>query len=298
MTRFEGKGAFITGGASGMGLGMARQFAKAGMKVMIADVRAKALATAVDELAKEGLDAIPVELDVTDRTEWSQAAELAREMLGNVHVLVNNAGVGLTGLFEEMSPLDWDFSLSVNLDGVVNGLMTFLPIIKRQGQGGHLVATSSTAGIASVGGASAYVAGKFAVTGLMETLATELQGTGIDVSILLPGPVATNISTSTAAVRRQRDNSTPAPRDPITPGGSNSDYFMSADEIGERLLRGMENRDLFIITHPEFADGFKRRFDAIMRAVPDEPENTQRRRVLEGYGTLLNNDVYDRQRDV
>lgn len=138
MSRFAGKTAFITGGASGMGLGMAHAFAEAGMRVVIADLRQDALDAAMAGFSKSNHAVLPVRLDVTDRAGWVDAVEEVEAAFGNIHVLMNNAGVGLTGTLETMTYKDWDFSLGVNLGGVINGLTTLLPRMKAHGEGGHL----------------------------------------------------------------------------------------------------------------------------------------------------------------
>lgn len=296
---FAGQVAFITGGASGMGRGMASAFAQAGIKVAIADIRADALKDTVRKFSQSGMAVKPVTLDVTDRAAWIAAIDGVERDLGPVDILVNNAGIGLTGLMREMSYKDWDFSMGVNFGGVLNGLMTVLPRMLERNAAGHLVVTSSTAGLTAVDGAAAYCAAKFAVTGLMEVLAGELRETGIDVSIFCPGPVQTEIGSNLEKVRPAHFRNETALQDPISPDdGSTSALFMTADEVGRRVLSGMQRRDLYILSHPEFAEGIKARSDALMRAVPDEPINEPRVALIRQFGTLLLNPVYTTQRTV
>lgn len=296
---FTGQVAFITGGASGMGRGMAKAFANAGMKVAIADIRPDALAGTVRAFAAEGSDILPITLDVTDREAWVSAVDAVEQALGPVDVLVNNAGIGLTGLMREMSYKDWDFSMGVNFGGALNGLMTCLPRMIERKAGGHLVVTSSTAGLTAVNGAAAYCAAKFAVTGLMEALAGELEGTRIDVSIFCPGPVQTDIGTNLDKVRPQHLRNEHVVQDPISPGdASASALFMTIDEVGRRVLSGMRRRDLYILSHPEFAEGVQARSAALARAVPDEPINQERAALLRQFGTLLFNPIYSSQKPV
>ncbi|WP_404710321.1 SDR family oxidoreductase [Sphingomonas sp. MMS24-J13] len=295
MGKFTGKTAFITGGASGMGLGMAQSFANAGMRVVMADIRQDALDDAMKMFGTTNLAVGAVQLDVTDRAGWIEAAEKAEAMFGNIHVLVNNAGVGLTGMLDAMTYKDWDFSLGVNLGGVVNGVTAMLPRIKAHGEGGHVLATSSTAGIAAVAGAGMYCAAKYAVTGLMETLASELQGTNIGASVFIPGPVNTNLGATTDQVRPAHLRNEAAGFDPLSPPEFDASVFMSKEEVGDRVLRGMERGDLYIITHPEFREGIKARNDALLRAIPDEPIDTARADVIRTFGTLLHNPIYDGQ---
>jgi NAD(P)-dependent dehydrogenase (short-subunit alcohol dehydrogenase family) len=295
VSRFAGKAAFITGGASGMGRGMAKAFARAGMKVVIADIRADALAETAAGFAAERLDVRTVQLDVTDRAQWAAAADEAEALVGNIHVLVNNAGVGLVGMLAEMRYSDWDFSMGVNLGGVINGLTTMLPRIVAHGEGGHIVATSSTAGVSAVAGAGAYTAAKFAVTGLMEVLASELDGSNVGASVFLPGPVNTSLGETTEQVRPAHLRDAAAAADPLSPPSFDPTVFMHPDEVGERVLRGIERGDLFIMSHPEFRDGIRARGEALLRAIADEPIPEARAAVIREFGTLAFNPIYDRQ---
>ncbi len=296
---FSGKVAFITGGASGMGRGMAEVFARAGMKVAIADIRWDALEQTAIDFEASGLEVLPVKLDVTDRAAWIEAVDGAESHLGPVDVLVNNAGIGLTGLMRDMTYKDWDFAMEVNFGGVLNGVMTVLHRLQDRRKGGHLVVTASTAGLTAVNGAAAYCAAKFAVTGLMETLAGELEDTGIDVSIFCPGPVQTDIASNLARVRPARLQNEQVMKDPISPEDQTSQsLFMTPEEVGRRVLSGMRRRDLYILSHPEFAEGMQARSDALARAVPREPINEERAALLRQYGTLLLNPVYARQEQV
>ena len=144
MRDVEGKVAFITGGGSGVGLGMAKVFRAAGMKVAIADIRDDHLEEATAEL---GGDVLAIRLDVTDREAFARAADETERALGNVHVLCNNAGINLFNDIAEATYQDWDWVLGVNLGGVVNGVVTFVPRIKAHGEGGHVVNTASMAAL-------------------------------------------------------------------------------------------------------------------------------------------------------
>ncbi len=196
MDDFKGKTAFITGGASGIGLAMAQEFLNAGAKVVIADIRQDALDAAVKALdGGDKVRAFP--LDVTDRAACAKAAET----IGTVHILCPNAGVFMGGPTQDATFDDWDFVLGINLGGVVNIVKTFMPGMISRGDGGHIVLTSSINGLFASGGAGVYTASKFAVTGLGECLAMNLKEHGIDVSILCPGAIATGLFDSTPAVR-------------------------------------------------------------------------------------------------
>jgi NAD(P)-dependent dehydrogenase (short-subunit alcohol dehydrogenase family) len=299
MNDLKGKAAFITGGGSGIGLGIARVCAKYGMNVVIADARQQALDEAMACFNDDRRHVHAIRLDVTDRTAYSRAADEAEAAFGKIHLLVNNAGVGGGGTAQSLTYKDWDYVVGVNLGGVINGLMTFLPRILRHGEGGHIVSTSSTNGIAATGVSITYCTTKFAVAGMMEALATELQNTNVGVSVLVPGPTMTELGRSSIENRpahlRNEGEQPPRPverppRDPVV--------WMDPLETGERVIRGIRNNDLFIMTHPEFKAGYKARHDAIMRACPDEPPNERRWEIIKGFGTVIYNDIYDRQKQV
>jgi NAD(P)-dependent dehydrogenase (short-subunit alcohol dehydrogenase family) len=311
MEHIEGKVAFITGGASGIGLGIAKACAKYGMKVVIADSRQDALDEAMKYFKEKNLPVHPIKLDVTDREAYVKAADEAEKVFEKIHVLVNNAGVATGGPVQMMTYKDWDFSMNVNVGGTINGLVTILPRIIKHGEGGHIVATSSTGGLAAVGGVVTYNTTKFALAGMMETVATDLQSLNIGASVLVPGPTTTNLGPSTFANRSEKyrnEGQAWPPRPPQPPPGQPprpmppmpdfSKIFMDPVEMGERVVRGIRRNDLFIITHPEFKEGWRARHEAIMRACPDEPINTQRYEMLKHMGTLVYNPIYDKQTQV
>ncbi|MEJ0043608.1 MAG: SDR family NAD(P)-dependent oxidoreductase [Rhizomicrobium sp.] len=304
MKDVSGKTAFITGGASGMGLGMATVFAEAGMKVVIADVREAALAEAMKTFDNTNLAVQPVLLDVTDRARWAQAANEAEKHFGKVHVLALNAGVGVLGPMQAATYKDWDFNLSVNIGGVANGLVTFLPRMLAHGEEGHVVTTSSSGGFSAVGGAGLYCTAKFAVAGMMESLATDLKGTKIGASVFFPGPVQTSLGMTTHEVRPAHlQNETvasniPGQRDPRPGPGYDTSLFMTTEEVGKRVLRGILRNDLFIMSHPEFRDGIVARNEALLRAIPNEKPNVARAALVKQFGSLMYNPIYDTQTKV
>ncbi|MEI9964976.1 MAG: SDR family NAD(P)-dependent oxidoreductase [Caulobacteraceae bacterium] len=305
MENVEGKTAFITGGASGMGLGMARVFAANGMKVVIADIRQEALDEAMAEFKDTNLAVHPVRLDVSDREAYARAADEAEAVFGKIHVLCNNAGIGVTGPIKNATYDDWDWLKSVMLDGVINGVQTILPRIRAHGEGGHIVNTASMSGAFASGDAGIYITLKYAVVGMAEALRWELTDENIGVSAFLPGGVKTNIfvnhklrpegmTTGYAAEDARREamyemmKNSPA-------GGPLDDIMMDIDEVGRRVLRGIRRNDLFIITHPEFREGIEARNAALIRAIPDEPLNQARLAMLRQAGTLLNQPIYATQ---
>jgi NAD(P)-dependent dehydrogenase (short-subunit alcohol dehydrogenase family) len=196
MRELAGKTAFVTGGASGIGLALGRAFAQAGMKVMLADIEADALAGAVKNLENAGPGVRGVICDVADPSSVERAAKASYEAFGNVHVVCNNAGVAAGGGIDNISLDNWRWVLDVNLMGVLHGIRSFLPHIRGHGEGGHFVNTASMAGMESGLGFSPYGASKFAVVGMSEGLAAQLRPHGIGVSVLCPSFVRTRIGES------------------------------------------------------------------------------------------------------
>lgn len=308
MKNIKGKVAFITGGASGIGLGIAKVFVKNEMKVIIVDMRQDALDEAMAYFTKNGTDKSvhPINLDVTDREAYKLAADEAERVFGKIHILINNAGVGSGGSAVTSTYKDWDYSMGVNVGGVINGIVTILPRILKHGEEGHVVSTSSTVGLFAMIGCGIYTTTKFAVTGLMESLASELEGTNVGASVLYPGGTTTNLGLSSMVNRPEylKNEGEPEFRPPPPQGQGgprrmpmmmDTSVFMDPVEVGERVLRAIKRNDIFIITHPEFRDGIKCRQDAVLRAIPDEPPNVRRAAVLRGFGTLVYNPIYERQ---
>ena len=174
---FTGKGAVVTGAASGIGRGIAGALAKAGARVVLADFDADGAERAAADLAGAGADVSALALDVSDRDAVYRAADAVRDRLGSLHILCNNAGVGYEGVpVDEIPDGDWDWVLAVNLFGVVNGLKAFTPLIREHGEGGHIVNTASIGGMQVRPGfhRGAYVTSKYAVVGLSEALAQDV----------------------------------------------------------------------------------------------------------------------------
>ena len=277
MKDVEGKVAFITGGDSGIGLGIARAFTDAGMKVVITYRTRSHLDEAMKYLQSAGDRVHAVNLDVTDRAAMEKAAAETVQVFKKVHVVVNNAGVGIIGGLSTATYDDWDWGMGVNVNGVFNGIRSFLPRIQAHGEGGQVVATSSLAGLLGHGPAGVYTASKFAVVGMMEALRNELAGGNVGVSVFCPGIVNTNIGTS----NRNRPST-------LADSGFKPDPKMFADmpkelremrgpppgmdalEAGQRVLSGMRNNDLYILTTPEFEAEFRARGEAILASLPTD----------------------------
>jgi NAD(P)-dependent dehydrogenase (short-subunit alcohol dehydrogenase family) len=280
MRDVEGRVAFITGGGSGVGLGMAKSFVAAGMRVAIADIREHHLVEAEAEL---GGAAYAIRLDVTDREAFARAADETERALGKVHVLCNNAGINLFNDVAEATYQDWDWVLGVNLGGVVNGVVTFVPRIKAHGEGGHVVNTASMAAFVAGPGAGIYTTAKFAVHGLSDALRWSLLPHGIGVSVVCPGLVKSKIYESDL-VRPPELSTDVAPADEelmrILPGLHEAG--MEPDEIGEKVLRAIRRNDFYVFTHPDHRDELRGIFDDIIAAFPDEPVPPDRLAVEEG----------------
>lgn len=293
MKNVEGKVAFITGGANGIGLGIARAFVDAGMKVVIADIRAEALESASAEFAEAGqADRVAtVQLDVTDREAMKAAADAAEEAFGKVHVLVNNAGIGIGGPVKAAKYDDWDWGMDVNLGGVINGIVEFLPRLNSHGEGGHIINTSSMAAVVPMRVASIYITAKSAILGLSEELRGELEEDNIGVSAFCPGPVQTSIAHSgeLRPVKYQKDSGY-AEFEKSLSERPNSPLWMTMDEVGERVLNGLRNNDLFIFTHREFKEGLAARCKKMLDSFPDEEINTER---YEEIKWLTENAIYN-----
>ena len=257
MRDVAGKTAFITGGASGMGLAMARSFAKAGMKVVIADIEQAARDAAQAEFESSNAEFLVLPLDVTDRDAMKEAADATEERFGKVHVVCNNAGVAVGGPIDQMAYNDWDWVNKVNLDGVVNGIQTFTERMKAHGEGGHFVNTASMAGHISIPGLSVYTGTKFAVVGISETMRADLLPHDIGVSVLCPGLVNTNIFDS----GRNRPEDLPGAS--LTPLVDPNAGDLSAQleqmrhtaldpaVVGDMVLHAIRENEFYIFTHPE-----------------------------------------------
>ncbi|NYE19347.1 SDR family oxidoreductase [Microbacterium immunditiarum] len=270
MENVEGKVAVVTGGSSGIGRGIALAFARAGMTVVVTGRRQDHLDETVSEFAARGLEVTPLRVDVTDLQAMTDAAADVERRFGRIDVLVNNAGIGLTGPVAEATPSDWDWVIDVNVRGVGNGIQAFLPRIRAHGEGGHIVNTSSMAGLMPIV-AGLYSMTKAAVIGLSEALHIELAPEGIGVSVYCPGPVHSNIASAVKNRPTQYGESGYTPPPDGFAEWSKTQPYMSAEEAGERVLQGVRRGDLFILTHPEFKAGVIDRHRTIEDAFPDEP---------------------------
>jgi NAD(P)-dependent dehydrogenase (short-subunit alcohol dehydrogenase family) len=269
MREFVGKAAFVTGGASGIGLALARAFAEAGCKVMLADIEKAALDVAVASFSGSGREIRGIVCDVADPASLDAAAEATLSAFGKIHILCNNAGVGARGGIDHIALDNWRWVLDINLMGVVNGVRSFLPHMRAHGEGGHIVNTASIAGMINrFHGFHPYPATKYAVVGMSEGLAAELKPFDIGVSILCPGFVRTNI----LEAARNR----PERYGPTTPADTANPLYARAAElvrtgmdpaaVARRVLAAIQNDELYVFTHPDARNNVEERFQAILAA--------------------------------
>ena len=265
MRELTGKVAFITGGASGIGLSMAEAFGREGVKVMLADIEAPALERAVEGLREKQITAEGVTCDVASRESVKAAAEAALARFGKVHIVCNNAGVGAGGPFGTIQPRDWDWVIDVNLKGVVYGMETFAPLIEAHGEGGHFVNTASLAGMVSPPGMEPYCATKFAVVAMSEGWREQLAPKNIGVSVLCPGFVKTRINES----RRNRPAEYgPDLREPPPADAPPSRVLtgIPVEPVGRRVVEAVKADELYIFTHPGSKAAVAARFERILAA--------------------------------
>ncbi len=269
MEHVEGKVAFITGGGGGIGLGMAKAFVKAGMKVAIADVQRDLLDQAMAGFGGSR-DVHAIQLNVTDREAMKRAADEVERVFGKVHVVCNNAGVIAIETAGDPTYEDFDWLMAVNAGGVINGVQTFVPRIKKHGEGGHVVNTASMNAFFVGPGSTVYVTSKFAVRGLTEALRYSLFEHNIGVTMLCPGVVKTGLGESYktrppelaknsgftqegwAGVRAVTQT---AGQDPV--------------EVGEMVLKAIKNNEFYVFTASGFRDEMRELSEEIVQALPE-----------------------------
>jgi NAD(P)-dependent dehydrogenase (short-subunit alcohol dehydrogenase family) len=267
MQDLTGRTAFVTGGASGIGLGLVRALLAEGCKVAVADVRP--LEQALSALDRPDA-VIGIELDVRSRAGFVRAAEEAEAALGPVSLLFNNAGVNLFQPIDESTYDDWDWVLGVNLHGVINGVTTFVPRIKERGQGGHVVNTASMAGFLASGSPGIYNCSKFAVRGLSESLRYSLLPHGIGVSVLCPGLVKSYIYASDE-IRPDELKAEAQTTDPafVERLAHVHEAGMEPDEVAAKVLDAIRTNRFYVFTHPEHKDELREVFDEILADYPE-----------------------------
>ncbi len=270
MKDLAGKTAFVTGAGSGIGLGIATALAQAGVKVMLCDIEEAALARAVEGLRQTNADVDSVRADVSLKAELQSAADATIARYGEVHIVVNNAGVGGGGGYGAWNDAAWSWTIGVNLMAVVWGVEIFGPLIERHGQGGHIVNTASIAGMIS-GSGNAYNVTKFGVVALSEGLRVELAPRAIGVSVLCPGFIRTNIIDSARNLPGRFADAVPARSPEATSGQWLEQIRNRVDQgidplyVGELVREAIENDWAYVFTDNEFEPFIEARFAGIKR---------------------------------
>jgi NAD(P)-dependent dehydrogenase (short-subunit alcohol dehydrogenase family) len=269
---YRGRVAVVTGGGSGIGRSLAHAFAKRGARIVLADIEKPALDAVASELEGAGSEVLALRVDVADSRQVAHLAESAYEAFGAVHVLCNNAGIGVGGRIRDLSLEEWDWVLRVNLFGVIHGLHAFLPHMLASGEPGHVVNTASLAGLVSLPGLAPYSASKYAVVAISEALAQECAGTNVGVSVLCPGFVRTRLGES------ERHAGPEIPKRPATPEREQMQALVRGligggvepDLVAQRVLEGIERRALYIFPNPDALwDGVRNRLAAVLAAGPE-----------------------------
>ncbi len=294
MADYTGKVAFITGGASGAGFGQATVFAEAGCRIVIADIRRPAIEEAVARLRAQGAEAHGIQLDVTDRAGFSRAADEVEKVFGKPpELLFNTAGVNAFGPLEKSTYEDFDWIMGVDLGGVVNGMVTFVPRMIAAGRGGYIVTTASMGGFFGSPAASIYSAAKAAVINLMESYRLALAKYGIKVSVLCPANIRSNIAEATRLRPAHLANTGyVVNEDVIRSLHSIHAHGLDPVVLARRTKEAMEADRLYIIPYPEEKEPLAKHFQEIVDSVlpmEADPEGARQRT------QALRNWVKDRQ---
>lgn len=297
---FRDRVAVITGGAGGIGFGMAEAFAARGAKIALADLDEPGMAKRAETLRGRGADVLCVRTDVTDRTSVDALADRVWSHFGAAHLICNNAGIAIAGPLLEMTPDDWRLTMDIDFWGVVHGTYAFVPRMIEQKQGGHLLNTASMAGLVGMSWLGTYCAAKFAVVGFTESLRRELEPHGIGVSVLCPMIVATEITSNSLRMRAasvgradarsepqasegerapgaRRKVEVPESETPAQPpAAAMQGGVIAVEDVTKRVVAAIENKDLYILTHPEQREFLRRRAARLEAACPPATQSASR----------------------
>jgi NAD(P)-dependent dehydrogenase (short-subunit alcohol dehydrogenase family) len=266
MDTVQGKVGVVTGAGSGIGLGIARQFAREGMAVALLERRAETLDAAAAEVMALGGRALPLVVDVTEREQLERAADAVEREFGKIHVICNNAGVVVGGKsLDEVTPLEWKWILDTNLGGTINGIAAFVPRIRKHGEGGHVVNTSSIGGfeVNPVLRTGPYDVSKFAIVALTEALANDLAETNVGVTIFAPGAFNTAIRRSTEFREARYGGPVTTPPPTVRTG----EPRLEPDVAGRRVVDAIRNNELYAFTHVEARKRVEPRLRRILEAL-------------------------------
>lgn len=262
-TQFRDGTAVVTGGASGLGKGIGRALIAEGMRVVLADVEEAALERTASELGATG-----IVTDVSNAASVQALAEAVHRRFGAVHLVCNNAGVGSLGRVADLTLADWRWMIGVNLWGVIHGVHSFLPLLRANADGGHILNTASVGGFVTMPGLGAYAVTKHAVVALSETLAQELADTRppIGVTVLCPGPTRTNIKTSSRNRPPSLGRGGLEDVDLETTEFGAAARWIEPDDVGRIVVAALRRGALYAFTHPEQMQAVEQRFETILRA--------------------------------
>jgi NAD(P)-dependent dehydrogenase (short-subunit alcohol dehydrogenase family) len=289
----KGKVAYISAASDGIGLGIARAASNAGMKVVIGYRNEERLKAALPLFKPGNAGVLAVKHDVTDRDGWAKMLAEVNDKFGNLHLVVNNAGIKTFRQASQAKYDDWDNAVAVNFTAIYNSVAACLPHMLKHGEGGHFVTTASMGGLLPGANAGVYTTTKIAAVGIMEALRVELESTTVGTSVFCPGLVDTDNypmgeENPYRAAQAARFSNGQAPRPRGTPVG------MDPLEAGERVLNGVVNNDLFILSHPEFKAGMAERYDAIMLSTPKVETPIPKAR-LEAEARVMRCGIYKRE---